>query len=173
VDPTFSGAYLLTNTSEGEQTNVAFKLEKPRRGGWSGFVSYVWGNSEVINDGSSSQAVSNWQFNEAQDPNNPRVTRSDFEVEHRFSAAFNYQFDWGGGDWGTTVSAFYNHQSGRPYSVIYDRQVSGSVNGDGFFDNDLVFIPAGPEGVEFANLPDDGSQAQAWAQLEDFVNSID
>ncbi|MCH9648306.1 MAG: carboxypeptidase regulatory-like domain-containing protein [Deltaproteobacteria bacterium] len=161
----FSGAYFLTNTSEGESTNVSVKIEKPNRGGISGFVSYVWGNSEVVNDGTSSQAVSNWQFNEAIDPNNPRATRSDFEVEHRFSASLNYQFEWGQSGWGTTVSAFYNHQSGRPYSAIYGRQQFPSINGDRFFSNDLVYVPSGPDDVVLTN--------GTWDQLAAFVNSVD
>jgi len=160
VSNDFSGAYLLTNTDKGESTNVTFKLEKPFNEGIWGFVAYTWGDSKVINDGSSSRAVSNWQYNEAIDPNNPSLSRSDFEVEHRFTASLSYVLNRQT-DWPTTISAFYNHQSGRPFSVLlYDSYPS--VNGDGVDDNDLMYIPSGPDDVIITN--------GTWAQLEGFIS---
>ena len=50
-------------------TNFALKLEKPYRGGIWGFVSYAYGDSKVVNDGTSSRAVSNFQYNEQLNPN--------------------------------------------------------------------------------------------------------
>ncbi|MDX1631816.1 MAG: TonB-dependent receptor [Thermoanaerobaculia bacterium] len=160
----FNGAYLLTNTSEGEQTNVSVKLERPARsrGPW-GYVSYTWGDSEVINDGTSSRAVSNFQFNEAVDPNNPQPSPSDFEVEHRFNASISHRFDWGDSGWATTASLFYNHQSGRPYSNIYGFQVS-QVNGDSYFFNDLLYVPATQDDVVIVG---DGT----WGQLDAYIAS--
>ncbi|MEM7050523.1 MAG: carboxypeptidase regulatory-like domain-containing protein [Acidobacteriota bacterium] len=165
VDPSVTGAYLITNTSEGEQTNIAAKVEKPfGRGVW-GFVSYTYGDSEVVNDGSSSRAVSNWQFNEALDPNNPGASRSDFEVEHRFVASLSYRFNRDS-RYPTTASLFWNHQSGRPYSTT----ITGgfpftSINGDGFTANDLFYVPSGPNDVELIG--------GTWEQLDAFISSDD
>lgn len=150
VDPGVTGAFLITNTNEGEQTNVALKLERPAGRGLSGFVAYTYGDSQVVNDGSSSRAVSNWQFNEALNPNDPGTSTSDYEVEHRFSAQVAYRFNEST-RFPTTVSLFYNHQSGRPYSTLAgtSRSISGgSFNGDGFFfSNDLFYVPSGPDDV--------------------------
>jgi len=167
VDTGVDGAYLITNSSDGESTNIAFKLERPYRGGFWGYVAYVWGDSEVVNDGTSSRAVSNWQFNEALNPNEPDTSRSDFEVEHRFTASLAYRFNERT-EWPTTVSLYYNHQSGRPYSYLLGTSRAfpgfGSFNGDGFFfSNDLFYVPSGPEEV---NL----SQAD-WAELDSFIRS--
>ena len=90
VNSGVTGAFFITNTNEGEATNVAVKIEKPYADGFSGFVSYAWGEAKVLNDGTSSRAVSNWQFNEALDPNHAGLSTSNFEVEHRFNAATNY-----------------------------------------------------------------------------------
>jgi hypothetical protein len=164
VDPTVTAAYLITNTSEGESTNIAVKLERPLRDNVSWFASYTYGDSESVNDGGSSRAVSNYQFNESIDPNNAEVGRSDFEVEHRFNAGATYYADWGGSKWGTSFGVFYNHQSGRPFSYIFGNQPSGSINGDRYFDNDLVYVPATENDV----VVEGGA---TWAQLDAFISS--
>jgi hypothetical protein len=150
--PGASGAYLITNTKKGEATNFSVKVERPVRNGLWGFVSYAYGDATVVNDGTSSRAVSNFQFNEAINPNDAPASPSDFEVEHRFNAAGSYQFNRDT-QYSTTVSAFYNHQSGRPYTTIYGFQsgTPGGINQDFYFSNDLVYVPAGPDDVEVRN----------------------
>src|SRR5699024_6680661 len=43
----------------------------------------------------------------------------------------------------TTVSLIYDGRSGTPFSWIY----SGDANGDGRFDNDLIYVPASEDEV--------------------------
>lgn len=162
VDPDVSGAYYITNTDRGDSTNFALKLEKPYRGGMWGFVSYAYGDSNVVNDGTSSRAVSNFQYNEQLNPNDAIASRSDFSVEHRFNASVAYRFN-DNSRWPTTVSAFYNLQSGRPYSYIYGSQNFRSINQDNYYSNDLVYVPAGPDDVEITN--------GTWAELDAFISS--
>ncbi len=163
INPSVSGAYLITNTGEGESTNIALRIERPLRNRVSGYVSYVYGDSQVVNPGTSSRAVSNWQFHEATDPNNAEVNRSEFEVEHRFNASASYTF---GGDTEhpTVLSAYYNLQSGRPYSTL----VTGgfpftSINGDGFTSNDLIYVPSGAGDVV--------TRGGTWEQLDAYISS--
>ena len=151
VDPKVDGAYLITNTDKGDATNILVKLERPYRGdGFTGFVSYVYGESNVVNDGTSSRAVSNWQFNEAPNPNDPPLSTSDYEVKHRYTASAAYSFNRRS-PWSTTVSLFYNLQSGRPYTFLLGTSFAlsgGSFNGDGpFYSNDLFYVPSGPDDV--------------------------
>ena len=174
VDPDVSGAFLITNTSEGDQTNIALKVERSRGKGVHGFVAYTFGESNVVNEGSSSRAVSNWQFNEAVDPNNAGTSTSDFEVEHRISAQIGYEFNKAT-RFPTAVSLFYNLQSGRPYTSLLGTSFgfagSGSFNGDGgFFSNDLFYVPAGPDDVI---IEGGGSFAEldAYISLDDCLDS--
>lgn len=161
LDPSVSGAYLITNTGKGDATNVAVKLERRPGDGLWGFVSYAYGQSNVINDGTSSRAVSNFQFNETVDPNNVGLSPSDFEVEDRFNASIGYTFNKSS-RFPTTVSAFYDAQSGSPYSTIYSFQVpSGGINGDSYFSNDLMYVPSGPEDVIITN--------GTWEQLDAYI----
>jgi hypothetical protein len=163
VNTGVTGAYLIRNTSQGEATNIAVKLERPLRNKLAWFVSYAYGDAEVVNDGTSSRAVSNYQFNESVDPNNAELGPSDFEVSDRFNASVTYYADWGTSKWGTTFSLFYNHQAGRPYSYIFGNQPTRSMNGDGYFDNDLVYVPSGPSDVVITN--------GTFEQLDAFIRS--
>jgi hypothetical protein len=162
VDPGVTGAYLITNTSKGEATNVALKLERPVRNGLGASLSYAYGDSRVVNDGTSSRAVSNFQFTEAADPNNVGLSASDFEVEHRFLASLTKVFNRTS-RYPTTVSGFYNLQSGRPLSYIFGFQQFPSVNGDAYFSNDLMYVPTGPDDVVITN--------GTWEQLDEFISS--
>ena len=156
------GAFFITNTDRGDSTNFALRLEKPYRGGVWGFVSYAYGDSNVINDGTSSRAVSNYQYTEAFNPNDVPLSRSDYSVEHRFNFSLAYRFN-DNSRWPTTVTTFYNLQSGRPYGYIYDRQNFRSINQDNFYDNDLIYVPSGPDDVEITN--------GTWEQLDAFISS--
>ncbi len=160
VSDDYSGAYFLTNTAGGKQKNVSLKIEKPYSNGFWGYVSYAWGDSQVVNEGNSSRASSNWRYMETADPNNMTLSRSDFEVEHRFNALVSYRFN-GSSKWATTVTAFYNHQSGRPFSVL--SYSSGySLNGDDYRYNDLFYVPASEDEVII--------QGGTWEQLDDFIH---
>jgi hypothetical protein len=163
VSSEFYGAYLLTNTSKGKQRNVSLKLERPFRNGFYGFFAYTWGDSKVVNDGMSSQASSNWRYQPAIDPNNPGMTTSNFEVEHRFNAAASYRMEYGSG-WASTFTLYYNLQSGRPYSTRYDTfQRFFDVNGDGEWNNDLMYVPSGPNDVVITN--------GTWEQLDAYISA--
>ena len=183
-----TGAYLITNTSEGEATNVAVKLDKPAGRGLWGYLAYVWGDSEVVNEGTSSRAVSNWQFQEAVNPNRAETSTSDYEVEHRITGSLSYRFN-PLTKWPTTVSLYYNHQSGRPYSYLLGTSFSFpdagrfppppgvpitddfSLNGDTGFSNDLFYVPSGPTDVVIVNSAGEDITATAWPLLDAYINS--
>jgi hypothetical protein len=134
----FSDVILLKNTDEGRQWSVSGKLERPFRNGLYASASWLYGETKTVNDGTSSQAASNWGFNYTPgDPNDVPLQPSRFSVGHRVNLAVSY-------DWKITsrfnllLSAFYNGQSGRPYTFIYN----GDFNGDGRTGNDLIYVPA-------------------------------
>lgn len=161
ISSTFTGAYLLTNTDQGDTTNLSLKVEKPYAEGLYGFVAYTWGEANVINEGTSSRAVSNWNYQEAIDPNNVKLSTSDFEVKHRFTVSMSYEFNRDS-RWSTIVSAYYNRQSGRPYSLIVDSNYP-SLNVDTADGNDLFYVPTGPDDVEILN--------GTWEQLDAFLQA--
>ena len=164
VDRNFYGNYYLTNTSQGDATNLIFKLEKPygEYPIW-GVVSYTWGESNVINDGTSSQASSNWRYTESFDPNNVGISPSDYEVAHRGMINLNYEFSRHT-RWSTVLSVFWNRQSGKPYSNIYAWNGSASINEDYQTGNDLIYVPTGADDVVITN--------GTWDQLSDYFDRV-
>jgi hypothetical protein len=133
-----SDVVLLTNTDEGSQWSVSGKLERPFRNGLYASASYIYGRAKSINDGTSSQALSNWRFVYVPgDINNAPLAFSNFDVRHRINAAVSWDvkvFRHAG----AVLSLFYNGQAGRPYSVLFNTD----VNADGTIGNDLIFVPA-------------------------------
>ncbi|MCH8327732.1 MAG: TonB-dependent receptor [Candidatus Marinimicrobia bacterium] len=141
VSTSFNSVILLDNTSEGHQFFVTARVQKQlNRGplpGLFGSLSYTFGQSKDINSGRSSRAISNWQFNETDDPNGETAATSDFEVRHRIVGDFSHNFNYGKG-FGTTISMFYEGRSGGVFSYMYDNNVNGDQSSG---DNDLVLSP--------------------------------
>jgi hypothetical protein len=152
---------LLTNTSEGGQWSVSYSINRPFRNGLSVGGSYLYGRSESIMDGTSSVAYSNWAGTYVgADINNPPLTRSDFDVRHRVNMSASVPIPlWK--DLKSTASVYYNTQSGRPYTIVFNTD----VNTDGRSTNDLIFVPASEGQVLVTN--------GTWAQLDAFLSSDD
>ena len=152
-----SDVVLLTNTDKGNQWSISGKVERPFRNGLFFSTSYLYGRAKSVNDGTSSQALSNWRFVYVPgDINNPPLATSNFDVGHRINAAVSY--DWSiTRRFGTVFSLFYNGQSGRPYSVLFNTD----VNADGTIGNDLIYVPRDVSEVVVTN-----GTAQ---QLEDYI----
>jgi hypothetical protein len=142
VSGSFANAIQLTNTDIGEDTLVSLVLSRPARGGVGFNAGYTWMDSENGFDGTSSRAISNWQFH----PTRGSITRaekatSSWENEHRWYV--NAYYNLATGPVTHSFGLFWNAESGRPYSLM----MGGDPNRDGFFTNDLLYIPTGPDQV--------------------------
>jgi hypothetical protein len=145
--PTLSDVIFLTNTDEGDTWSIVFKVDRPFRNRFFMNASYLYGESKSIMDGTSSQAASNWgNVYVPGDTNNPPLTRSNFDPGHRVTLSGGYDIPLGGG-FTATASAFYSGQTGRPYSLSYNLDYNGDLRGF----NDMVYIPATADEVQFLN----------------------
>jgi hypothetical protein len=154
-----SDVVFLTNTTKGDSWTVNAKVERPFRNRLAFMASYLYGRSKSVNDGGSDQAASN--FNNNYIPGNPNeapLTESRFSPGHRINLAVNYEWKL---PWKTTLltAAYYNGQSGRPYTLLF----LSDVNGDTKTGNDLVFIPASSDQVLVSN--------GTFAQLDAYINA--
>jgi hypothetical protein len=132
----FNDVILLTNTNKGYRYSLSAELKKQFATGLSFDVSYTYNRARSVNNGTSSRAISNWQYNPNKDVNNPRLGTSTFERRNHIMARASYAFVYGRGA-STTVSLVYQGYSGIPLSWQYN----GNANGDTRFDNDLVYVP--------------------------------
>lgn len=137
VSGQFTNALLLENSNDGYEYSVTGQLQRRVAEGLSGSFSYTYSRARNVNNGTSSRAISNWQFNENLDVNNPRIGTADFELRHRILGTLNYTLNYAG-RFGSTVGLVYEGRSGEPFSWIYD----GNANGDTQGGNDLVYVPA-------------------------------
>lgn len=157
ISDEFTNAILMSNTNDGYNYSLTAQLQKRFASGLGLNLAYTYNRAENVNNGTSSRAISNWQYNENKDVNNPRIGTADFERRHRILANASYRYDY---DWGaTTVSLIYDGRSGTPFSWIYN----GNANGDTRYDNDLVYVPASQDEVILAS----GN----WDELNAFINA--
>src|SRR5262249_6330287 len=75
---------LLTNSDQGGQWSVSYRIDRPFKTGFSFPGSYLYGRAKSVIDGTSSVATSNFSgLYQAGDINTPPLTTSDFDVRHR------------------------------------------------------------------------------------------
>lgn len=137
----YSSAVLLENSNKGYAYSLTAQLTKDFDFGLSASLAYTYGKSLGANDGKSSIAYSNWQYNynfAGQDTD--ELWYSDHDLRHRLVATLNYRVEYGK-HFATTIGLVYNGQSGSRYSFLYN----GDVNGDGVSDNDLLYVPTSAE----------------------------
>ncbi|MBI1937070.1 MAG: TonB-dependent receptor [Ignavibacteriales bacterium] len=160
----------LYNTAGGYQYNIAFQVQRNMLRGLSINTGYVFGQAKDKNSVNSSQAISQMRFNPVQqDANNPALTSSQYEIEHRVFAALSYVYDFFENA-PTTISLYYNGQSGSPFSFI----VGGDLNNDGFTDNDLFYIPRNKSEILLGTISSGQYVAASEQQYNDlfaFINN--
>jgi hypothetical protein len=160
LDPNFTNAILLENTNDGYQYSITAELEKRFESGLYTKFAYTYNRATNVNNGTSSRAISNWQFNENVDVNNAKVGTADFERRHRILGIASYRLNWAD-RFATTFSLIYDGRSGTPYSYIYN----GDANGDGQFQNDLLYVPAEQGEVVL--------MSNNWNEFDEFISSTD
>lgn len=139
----YDNAILLSNNEgpTGYAYNLTASVSKRTRDGFSFDLSYTFGNSTTVNDGTSSVNLSQWRFMETVNGRN-FITRSnsDFSAGHRIFAYLSKKFEYANKKLATTVTLVYTGQSGNPLSYVYG--VGSMVRDDGTNGtNDLIYIP--------------------------------
>ena len=174
IDGDYTRVILGTNTSEGYSYNITAQLQKPFDNGLTASIAYTYGRSMAVNDGTSSQNSSQWRYMEQVNGlNNLDLSYSDFDLKHRVTGYVSYSKEFLN-HLKSTLSIFYNGQSGMAVSYIY----YGDVNGDGERTNDLIYVPSSASDINLVDIGSVGdddyvSAAQQWTDLESFINDDD
>ncbi|RNI31450.1 TonB-dependent receptor [Rufibacter latericius] len=173
VSSAFTNVILLDNTNRGYTYTITGQLQKNFNNGINTMVAYTYGRSEDVNSGTSSTARSNWQFNQVYwNPNDPELSFSRFDIRHRVIASGGYSIKWLN-NFATSVSLFYEGQSGLPFTYLY----AGDVNNDGSNANDLLYVPRTFEESGLIDLTSSGvvtrTAAQQWTDLNAYIENDD
>ncbi len=174
VDPDYTRVILGTNTNEGFTYNITAQIQKPFDNGLTASLAYSYGRAKTINDGTSSQNSSQWLYMEhVNGLNNLDLTYSDFDLKNRITSYVSYSKEFFN-HLKTTISIYYNGQSGMPFSYVY----YGDISGDGERRNSLIYVPANSAEINLVDIgvpgdDDYASIAQQWTDLEEFINGDD
>ncbi len=133
----YTNVMYLTNSNDGYTYSASGSLQKDFDFGLGLYFAYTYGKSMSTNDGTSSQASSNWRYIEqVNGPNDPERSYSDFDVRNRFVASISYKKEYAK-MFATSVALFYNGQTGGNFSYV----MNGDINLDSQTANDMAFIP--------------------------------
>ena len=168
----FFDVLLLKNINKGYQYNITAQVQRTVQEGISFNTAYTYGVAKDVNSVLSSQAQSQIRYNPISiSPNNPPLTRSSFDLGSRYFASVSYTHEFFANA-PTTISLFYNIQSGRPFSFT----VNGDLNNDGLNGNDLFYIPANKSDILLGTVSGGNyvpASDQNYNEFFDFINNND
>ncbi|NQV76885.1 MAG: TonB-dependent receptor [Lutibacter sp.] len=170
IDPTYFGIYLGSNTSEGYSWNGSLTITKPNTNGFAGSVSYSYGDSQTIFEGTSSQNSSQWRNQLSVNGKNSKLptSRSQFAQGHRFIANASYDLKWND-NVKTTFGLFYEGINGNSFTYTY-REGADVLNDDSS-DNAVIYVPANAADIRLKEGANGLTAAQQWTALDAFINS--
>ncbi|MCW3462768.1 TonB-dependent receptor [Chitinophaga nivalis] len=144
INSAYTNAYLLSNTDQGYRYSITAQVNKTFKFGLNFMVAYTYGQSKDLTNGIRNSMESNWQLNQALNPNSPTLAYSNFDIRNRIVSTVNYKQDWGTkGKWITNFALFFNASSGTPFTYGF---VNATVQGT-------------PQQVSLAYIPKDVTEA--------------
>jgi len=172
LDNTYGRIILGSNNGEGYSWNASLGLTKPFTNGFTGNVTYTYGDAYGIFDLTSSQNSSQWRNIQTVNGKNSRlpVTRSDFSTGSRITSWMSYEFSWLR-NLKSTFSLFYEGREGMPFSYTY--KDGADLLNDDSSDNALIYIPRNQNEINLLDGVNGLSSQQQWNALNSFIESND
>ena len=139
----YSSVYLLANNhgKKGSSYSLSFIVEKQLKN-FSFNSSYTYGRSKLLFEitGTTTPIGAQWATVETVNGKNfITPSTSDNDMQHRIAAWVSKKINYSKNKAATTITLFYNGQSGSPYSYVYN---GGMVNDNGRNESyDLIYIP--------------------------------
>ncbi|WP_164122107.1 MULTISPECIES: carboxypeptidase regulatory-like domain-containing protein [Sphingobacterium] len=172
----FTNVILMDNTNKGYTYSLTAQLKKRFNNGINAMVAYTNGGAKSVNDGASSTALSNWEYVQiVNNPNDPALTVSNYNLKHRVIGSLGYGVSYGKNKlYSTSVNLFYAGTSGSPFTYLYN----GDLNGDGAFSNDLLYVPNTMGEIKLIDLKDRSGKViatpqQQWEALNAYIEGDD
>ncbi len=142
IEPFYGQIMWGGNTSKGYSYTVTAQLRKNFDFGLYTSLAYTYGRARSVFDGTSSQNSSQWNYF-VSDPGVPRneagLGISDFDMGSRIVGMLTWQKEYFS-HLKTSLSLFYNGQSGRRVSYIYD-DYNGYFTNEAYRGPELLYVP--------------------------------
>jgi hypothetical protein len=147
INDNVSNAIVLTNKSQGDYRSMTLKLEMPYRKGVWGSLAWTTSNATDFMSAGSIASGSWTGARSVYGNNNLDLSNSDFNIPNRIVGLFGYKLEYGGEYGGSTSFSvgYIGSQNGA-----YSYTISGDMNGDRVFNNELIFIPKAGTDIKFA-----------------------
>lgn len=161
-------AVMMGNTHKGHGWTANLTMNARPIDNLGLMFAYTHTESKEVSGLPGNDPVSTWQGNITVDgPNYCTVQRSRYVIPDRLiaSATWTIPFKYKGLTRNTNLSLFYTGYSANGYSFCY----SNDMNGDGI-NNDLIYIPAKGENLNFKN-PEDATAFEAFIQQDKYLSS--
>ena len=141
--------FVMDNTSKGSSFSLTGQLAKRFSNNWQASMAYTYANAKDASPNNGDRSQSSWTQNTIiNNPNNPELGYSAYNVPHRVTAYASYKLEYANKNLATTFSLYYSGASQERYLYRY----SSDVNGDGAT-NDLLFVPESRTGLELQFTP--------------------
>ncbi|EAY26844.1 Oar protein, putative [Microscilla marina ATCC 23134] len=175
IDDTYGRILLASSTDKGYAYNIVAQIQKPFDNGLSFAVSYSYGDSYSVFDGTSSQNSSQWRgLHTVNGRNNMNeIQRSAFSAGSRVLAQVSYRKEYAGFG-ASQIGLVFTGQSGRPYSYIYND--NGNLTNEDSRERSLIYVPRNASEINLVDITDDNNNvtktaAQQWTELDSFIES--
>lgn len=172
VNPLYTNAYLLSNTSEGYRYSLTGQVAKNTQfsptSALNVSVAYTYGHSKDVTNGIRNSMESNWQLNQALNPNNPGLANSNFDIRNRIVSNINFRHDWDANqNYTANFTFFFSAQSGNPYTYgFYPNAIDGTGQ-----QVSLAYVPKRGETVNFfSDIVGGQTAAQQAAAFDAFID---
>lgn len=169
INPSYTNAYELSNTDQGYRYSLTGQIEKSFAFGFTANAAYTYGKSKDVTNGIRNSMESNWQLNQALNPNNPQAAYSNFDIRHRIVSTLNYHLVSASKAFVSNFSIFFSAASGTPYTFGF---YNTAINGTGQQVN-LAYIPNAGETIKFFSTTPTTPTATQQAQSNAFDAFID
>jgi hypothetical protein len=174
VDTKYNSIIDLENTNKGYTYSLSAMLQKTFDFGLNTMISYTFGHSKSVFDGTSSVAYSNWQYNYTLASNDPALSYSTFDIPNRIVASIGYTTPkYLGGLLSTDVSLNYTGSNGMRYSLSMNEgsyKKGQDFNGDGSsYGNTVLYIPTKDELSKMNISSADATSFESWIEGNDYA----
>ncbi|MES2265555.1 MAG: carboxypeptidase regulatory-like domain-containing protein [Bacteroidota bacterium] len=169
INPLYTNAYLLSNTDQGYRYSLTAQVAKAFPFGLNASVAYTYGHSKDVTNGIRNSMESNWQLNQALNPNNPGLANSNFDIRSRIVSNLNYMVNWDKAkNYSANFTFFLSAQTGNPYTYgIYPKAIDGTGQ-----QVSLAYIPKTGETVNFfSDIAGGATAAQQAAAFDSYIDA--
>lgn len=172
IDTEYGQIMLGDNTNEGYTYNITANLSKRFDFGLSANLAYNYGRAKSIFDGTSSQNSSQWNYlvSSPVPKNEAEIGYSNFDLGSRIIGTLAYSKEWLN-NFKTTVSMFYNGQSGRRFSYIYD-DYYGNFTSESYKGPQLIYVPKNQNDIILVgdNVDQQWEDLNAYIEQDDYLS---